>query len=734
MRKTIFLKMFYTLLIAVVAVVTLPGLPFGGSKDTAPQQASASAADSSPNTGEKGTIVMGTSPDYPPYENVDAKSNGEIVGMDIDIAKAIAAKLGYKLEFAPMDFNGLIAALQTKRVDFVMSAMSVTEERKQNVDFSSTYYVARNTIVSRESEPIDNIEELSGKIVGTQLGSTQDEFAETLEGVELKKLNRIPDLIQELKTGRINAAIVEDAVAVEMVASNPDLKVSYLPAGSSEDGYAIAFPKDSELLASFNEALEEMKANGQLEEITKKWFASEDASEETAADKGTIVMGTSPDYPPYENVDAKNNGEIVGMDIDIAKSIAAELGYKLEIAPMDFNGLIAALQTNRVDFVMSAMSVTEERKQNVDFSSTYYVARNTIVSRESEPINTIEELAGKIVGTQLGSTQDEFAETLEGLELKKLNRIPDLIQELKTGRVNAVIVEDAVAVEMVASNPDLKVSYLPAGSSEDGYAIAFPKGSELVAPFNEVLEKMKASGQIEEITEKWFATEETTKDKPFLNLNFGILKGYVPYILKGIYVTLLFTLVSAAFGFILGTILSLFKISGIKPLEWFATAYTSVFRGTPLLLQLFLIYYATPQVFDYDISPLMAAGLAFGLNSAAYLSETIRGGIMAVDKGQREAAEALGIPYWTMMFRIILPQAVRTILPALVNECVALLKESSLVSVIGVMDIMRRANVVQATEFRALEALLFAGLIYYVLVLILTSFARLLERRLRRSD
>lgn len=452
-------------------------------------------------------------------------------------------------------------------------------------------------------------------------------------------------------------------------------------------------------------------------------------------EKGTIVMGTSPDYPPYENVDAKNNGEIVGMDIDIAKFIAAQLGYKLEIAPMDFNGLIAALQTGRVDFVMSAMSVTEERKQNVDFSSTYYVARNTIVSRESDPIETVEELAGKIVGTQLGSTQDVFAETLQGAELKKLNRIPDLILELNTGRVDAVIVEDAVALEMAASNPDLKVSYLPAGGVEDGYAIAFPKGSELVAPFNEVLEEMKATGQIEEITEKWFAAEEeTTAEKPFLNLDFGILKGYIPYILKGIYVTLLFTLVSAAFGFILGTILSLFKISGIKPLEWFATAYTSVFRGTPLLLQLFLIYYATPQLFGYDISPLMAAGLAFGLNSAAYLSETIRGGIMAVDKGQREAAEALGVPYWTMMFRIILPQAVRTILPALVNECVALLKESSLVSVIGVMDILRRTMVVQATEFRALEALLFAGVIYYVLVLILTSFARLLERRLRRSD
>ncbi|MFF2890270.1 ABC transporter substrate-binding protein/permease [Paenibacillus sp. NPDC057967] len=454
----------------------------------------------------------------------------------------------------------------------------------------------------------------------------------------------------------------------------------------------------------------------------------------SVGEKGTIVLGTSPDYPPYENVDAKNNGEIVGMDIDIAKFIAAQLGYKLEIAAMDFNGLIAALQTGRVDFVMSAMSVTEERKQNVDFSTTYYVARNTIVSRRNEPYESSESLGGKVVGTQLGSTQDLYAQTLKGVELKKLNRIPDLIQELKTGRIHAVIVEDAVAVEMTAANPDLMMSFLPPGSTEDGYAIAFPKGSALVETFNGVLEEMKTSGQVDAIVDKWFATEREPQADNFLNLNFGILKGYIPYMLKGVYVTLLFTLVSAAFGFIWGTILSLFKISGIKPLEWFATAYTSVLRGTPLLLQLFLIYYATPQLFQYDISPLMAAGLAFGLNSAAYLSETIRGGIMAVDKGQREAAMSLGIPYRTMMISIILPQAVRTILPALVNECVALLKESSLVSVIGVQDIMRRANVVQATEFRALEALLFAGVIYYVLVLVLTSLAHLLERRLRRSD
>lgn len=219
-----------------------------------------------------------------------------------------------------------------------------------------------------------------------------------------------------------------------------------------------------------------------------------------------------------------------------------------------------------------------------------------------------------------------------------------------------------------------------------------------------------------------------------MNLDFTVLNGYVSYVMKGTAITLLFTLVSALFGFIWGTVLSLFKISSIQPLRWFAAAYTSIFRGTPLLLQLFVIYYATPQLFQYDISPLMAAGLAFGLNSAAYLSETIRGGIMSVDRGQREAALSLGIPYKTMMISIILPQAVKNILPALVNECIALLKESSLVSVIGVEDLMRRANVVGSDTFKYFEPLVFVGVIYYVLVLMLTFVARILERRLRRSD
>ncbi|CAM3880620.1 ABC transporter substrate-binding protein/permease [Cohnella lubricantis] len=453
------------------------------------------------------------------------------------------------------------------------------------------------------------------------------------------------------------------------------------------------------------------------------------------AETRTITMGTSPDYPPYESVDAVGSGEIVGLDIDIAKYISDKLGYKLEISPSDFDGLIAALQTRRVDFVMSGMSVTEERKQSVDFSDSYYLARNTIVSLSGHEYKSLDELKGKKLGVQLGSTQETAAKELEGVTLLSLNKIPDLIQALQAGRVDALIVEDAVAAGYANANENLKFTMVPAAGGDEGYAIAFPKGSPLREEFNSVLSQMKSDGTLQQMIDASFGTETAApSDSGGGTIDFGVLKPYMSFLLKGIYVTLLFTIVSAAFGFIWGAVLSLFKLSNIPPLRWFSTVYTSIFRGTPLLLQLLLLFYAIPQLFHYNIPPLLAAGLAFGLNSAAYLSETIRGGILAVDKGQREASLALGIPYRTMMISIIMPQAIKNILPALVNECVALVKESSLVSVIGVADLLRRSNIVQADTYRALEPLLFIGAIYYVLVLVLTSLARLLERRMRRSD
>jgi arginine/lysine/histidine transport system permease protein len=219
-----------------------------------------------------------------------------------------------------------------------------------------------------------------------------------------------------------------------------------------------------------------------------------------------------------------------------------------------------------------------------------------------------------------------------------------------------------------------------------------------------------------------------------MNLDFSQMVPYIPFILEGIWVTLKFVIVSIIFGFIFGSLLALLKISHIKPLNWFADAYTSIFRGTPLILQLMIIYFAIPQLTGYDISPFLSAILAFGLNSSAYISEIIRAGIQAVDKGQVEAAQALGIPYRLMMRDLIFPQALKNILPALMNEFITLTKESAIVSTISYLDLMRRAQVVGADTYRNFEPLIFVGLIYWVMVMGLTLIGKRVERKLNYND
>jgi arginine/lysine/histidine transporter system substrate-binding protein len=464
-----------------------------------------------------------------------------------------------------------------------------------------------------------------------------------------------------------------------------------------------------------------------------------------------LTMITSPDYPPYGYyITSGSARKIVGFDIDIANYIAKELKFDLELKESDFNGLIPALQAKRADFVMAGMTPTTERKKNVDFSGIYYEAKDTIVALKSSSLTQTSALAGKKVGVQLGSIQEQnakkIAEKVKGIEVKALNKVPDLVQELKSKRIDAAIIEDTVAKGFVQSNPDLEFTVIPP-EGESGSAIAFPKGSPLVPAFDRVITQMKGNGELEKLVTKWFSQSITPEASPSpaaaatsespaggLNLDFRRILPDLPFILAGIPITLAFTITSFLLGLIWASILSLLKISKIKPLAWFAIAYTSIFRGTPMLLQIAIVYYATPQLTGYNIDPFQAGVLTFTLNSGAYMSETIRGGIQAVDRGQTEAALSLGVPYPTMMVDIIMPQALRNILPALVNETIGLLKDSSLVSTIGVVEVLRAAQIVGSNKYIYFEPLILAGVIYYVLVMALTYTASILERRLRKSD
>lgn len=219
-------------------------------------------------------------------------------------------------------------------------------------------------------------------------------------------------------------------------------------------------------------------------------------------DKKVIRMATSADYEPFESIN--ESGEFVGFDIDLAQAIADELGYKLEITDMEFNGLIGALQSNKADMVLSGMNATEDRKKNVDFSKEYLPAHSTFIATPDKAIHSLEELEGKTIGVQLGSIQQEGIEKLKNeynIEIKIVDKTPLLVQEILANKIDIAYVDKDVAKGYIEAEG--LVGFDDPSTSVPGYAIAFPKGSELVDEVNKVLEQFKSDGTLQKLIDKW---------------------------------------------------------------------------------------------------------------------------------------------------------------------------------------------------------------------------------------
>lgn len=217
-------------------------------------------------------------------------------------------------------------------------------------------------------------------------------------------------------------------------------------------------------------------------------------------------------------------------------------------------------------------------------------------------------------------------------------------------------------------------------------------------------------------------------------MNFTFLEKYSGYYIRGAEITIILALCAVLFGTVLGLVLTLIRRSKIKPISILATAYVEFVRGTPLLVQIYIIYIGLPNLTGLDISDMAVGAVALSLNSAAYISEIIRAGIDAVDKGQMEAARSLGMTQGQAMLEVIIPQAFKNILPALGNEFIAVIKESSMVSVIGVAELMYNAGIVRGNTALGLEPVIVAAVIYFVITFTLTRGLGFVERRLKASD
>lgn len=224
------------------------------------------------------------------------------------------------------------------------------------------------------------------------------------------------------------------------------------------------------------------------------------------AGKPTLTLATEATYPPFEFYETAGKGEPIGFDIDIARSITRQLGYDLKITSMDFNGIIPSIQAKRADFAMAGITPTEERKKSVDFSDLYYQSKNVIITKKGSNIKKISDLAGKKLGVQLTTTQEQTAKKIasqvQGVQTQSLNDLGTVIQEIKVGRLDAGMMEDIVAKGYASTNPELE--YFTINLDPQGLAIAFPKGSSLVPEFNRILKKMKVDGELAKLEQKWF--------------------------------------------------------------------------------------------------------------------------------------------------------------------------------------------------------------------------------------
>lgn len=214
-------------------------------------------------------------------------------------------------------------------------------------------------------------------------------------------------------------------------------------------------------------------------------------------------------------------------------------------------------------------------------------------------------------------------------------------------------------------------------------------------------------------------------------MRFELLEPYIPMFVSGLAVTMQVTAGALLLAFALGALIAVGKVLPVGPLRAVLDFYTSIFRGVPLIVLLFIAYFATPQLTGYKIGMFTAAVITLGLNGSATVSETLRGGIEGVGAGQYDAARSVGLSYAKMMRLVVIPQALRSVAPALVNEVITVLKSSSLVSTIGLMDMMYAAESAQALTYRAFEPFIVIAAVYYVIVMVLVAVSRRLERRLR---
>ncbi|MGK7946117.1 MAG: ABC transporter permease subunit [Microcystaceae cyanobacterium] len=466
-------------------------------------------------------------------------------------------------------------------------------------------------------------------------------------------------------------------------------------------------------------------------------------------------VATEPAFPPFEMQSEDGTG-FQGFDIDLMNAIGEAVGVTIEFEGFPFDGIIPALQSNTIDAAISGMTITAERSQSVSFSSPYFKAGLAIAVRDNNTeINGFDDLANKKIAVQIGTTGAIESKKIPNAKITEFNDAVSALQELVNGKVDAVVNDAPVTLYAIKEAGLKGAKVVGELLTSEFYGIALPKNSPNRQLINYGLFQILENGQYQTIYQKWFladppqlpliapsmqgsaitSTSSGTNNQPTGGQPqsvFILLLGRLP---QGALLTLLLTAFSVFFGMIGGSLIAFALISSSKILRTLCRIYVEFFRGTPMLVQLFIIYFGLPALFqgiglEWGLNRFPAAIIALSLNVAAYLAEIIRGGIQSIDKGQWEACQSLGMNPVQTMQEVIFPQAFRRILPPLGNEFITLIKDTSLTAVIGFVELFRQGQLIVASTYQAFEVYIVVALFYLLLTTITSAAFKYLEKRM----
>ncbi|HMN67020.1 MAG TPA: ABC transporter substrate-binding protein/permease [Bdellovibrionales bacterium] len=471
--------------------------------------------------------------------------------------------------------------------------------------------------------------------------------------------------------------------------------------------------------------------------------------------KGVLRWGADIESgAPFSYKDPEDPNKIIGYEAEIVAAVARELGLEVEFRQNNWEGLIEGLKRGDYDVVVNGLEITPDRAAVVNFSQPYYVTAAILaVDKDNDDIKKFADIEGKRVGTLAGTLPQRILSAQEfPFSMVTYSEEVHAYNDLAIDRLDAVFMDEPIALYYGKPNPRLKIVGEPVGRLEYGFATRLDD-RKLTTDIRRAIQTLIENGELRLILERWGLWNETTAKQfqatpapaqtpavaydayvatAFKSVGwkerFARYVSFLPLLAKGALMTLQISVIAMALAILVGLLTALARLYGPRPLAWLAVAFVEVFRGTPLLIQLFLIFYGLPHI-GIRFDPFVAAVLGLGLNYGASEAENYRAGILSIPKAQMDAAQALGLSRAQSLRHIILPQAVRVVIPPVTNDFIALLKDSSLVSVITMVELTATYGQLASTYFDYLGVGLLAAAVYFLIGLPFVRLSRYFEAR-----